>query len=888
MTPWPAADQSVPAASLPIPQRSRLRRYAAVLVLTGTVAAVRRPPSVPAADTANRQLSDVETISPTDRYDKYPTLARTVDGTPFIAFVAHANGRDRLLVRARTATGWGRENTVDSLSGAVATPRLAVTRDGVLHLVWTARRGGKWRLVRRTRTPRGWSREQVLTSGDGDAMHPALAVDQEGNAWLAWDSWTPGASRVRVARLNAGGLGAAHTIDEGGVNFSLDRRPALTVAAGGGMWLGWTSMRTGNDDIWIARLEPGASASAEPVAGRAIAATRDATIDDAVSLTTTRDGSLWLAWTAMRSHRTAGSMAERRSGDAFVRVLRNGRWLAPAAPVAGDAPGQVSHDAVDKGSLTVEDPEWHWRQTQNYPVLTRDGKDRVWVLWRTDATGAHNFDLRARVHDGTRWSDELDLTPFSPGRDEWPTAIASGDGGLLLAWEGQQYAGWTAPPESREGFVDTFDSRAQPNAVFTAQVRAPIFAAGVLAPLQAVDVSAEVATVDPDVRASRPRGAADTVRGGWSVYFADLHTHTILSDGKTGFAEQLFAIGRDQRGMDIVAVTDHAEMGVLQANEWRENLAIARAFDAPGRFVAMVGWEWTGGPATGHRIVLPDSADRIHPLSSATPAGAPVDSLYRVMRRIGAVTSAHHSGQATWGRWNPAAPFDAELEPLFEIASWHGRFEFYGNPFEGRRQIPGHHWRDALALGRPLGASASSDAHFLNVADGGVTAVLANRLDRRDVMQALRARRTYATTGAPIMVDVLADRVPNTATPSAPTTVGGTLVTDRQVHLSVRVRGTAAIDRLEIMRDGTPWWALVRTERTSDGNGAVWAVYDPAAPQRVLFQRSADARATTIDVQEMVPAGQTVRYDVRITQADGEQAWTSPISVTRSASGARR
>jgi hypothetical protein len=36
-----------------------------------------------------------------------------------------------------------------------------------------------------------------------------------------------------------------------------------------------------------------------------------------------------------------------------------------------------------------------------------------------------------------------------------------------------------------------------------------------------------------------------------------------------------------------------------------------------------------------------------------------------------------------------------------------------------------------------------------------------------------------------------------------------------------------------------------------------------------------------------VPDGRTVRYDVRITQADGEQAWTSPISVTRSASGAR-
>lgn len=881
---------------MPRPNPSSLQRRLTFLAATGALIGLSgaTAPSVKgrevhlaAESPPSATVTELETLSPVNRYDKYPTLARTPNGTAWIAYVAHANQHDRLIVRTRQDVGWGPETTLDSTSGAVATPRLFVTGDGTLNIVWAARRDGRWRLIRRTLARSVWGREQLLTAGGSDALHPAVALDRNGSAWIAWDSWEPGSGRVRVARLGTNGLGAIHTVNDGDAAVPLDRRPALTSDGGRGMWLGWTSMRTGNDDIWIARLQPGATSTAAPVAGVAQAATRDATIDDAVSLTTTRDGSLWLAWTAMRSHRTAGSMAERRSGDAFVRVLRDGQWLAPPAPIAGDAPGQVSHDAVDKGMLTVEEPEWHWRQTQNYPVLTRDTADRVWVLWRTDATGAHNFDLRARAHDGRRWSEELDLTSFSPGRDEWPTAIASPDGGLLLAWEGQQYAGWTAPPESREGFVDTFDSRGQPNAVFTARVRAPSFTDGVAAELRPIDIADEIATIDPDVRAPRNRTSADTVRGGWSVYFADLHTHTILSDGKTGFAEQLFAIGRDQRGMDIVAVTDHAEMGALQANEWGENLAIARAFHAPGRFVAMVGWEWTGGPATGHRIVLPDSPEGIHPLSSATSTGASVDALYAMMRRIGAVTSTHHSGQATWGRWNPAAPFDAELEPLFEIASWHGRFEYYGNPYEGRRQIPGHHWRDALDLGRNLGASASSDAHFLNIADGGVTAVLANHLDRSDVLAALRARRTYATTGAPIMLDVLADRVSPTASPSTPTTVGGALVTDQEVHLSVRVRGTAAIDRLEIMRDGKPWWALVRTERSADGQGAVWAVYDPATPQRVIFQRSADARNTTIDVQEVVPAGQTFRYDVRVTQTDGEQAWTSPISVTRAGIGAR-
>ncbi|MDZ7630597.1 MAG: hypothetical protein U5K74_04350 [Gemmatimonadaceae bacterium] len=90
-------------------------------------------------------------------------------------------------------------------------------------------------------------------------------------------------------------------------------------------------MRTGNDDIWIARIMPGATAQSAPRARDAQAATRDATIDDAVSLTTTRDGSLWLAWTAMRARFRGGG----RRGSDHRELHSSGapatRWPALAA-----------------------------------------------------------------------------------------------------------------------------------------------------------------------------------------------------------------------------------------------------------------------------------------------------------------------------------------------------------------------------------------------------------------------------------------------------------------------------------------------------------------------------------------------------------------------------
>jgi hypothetical protein len=48
----------------------------------------------------------------------------------------------------------------------------------------------------------------------------------------------------------------------------------------------------------------------------------------------------------------------------------------------------------------------------------------------------------------------------------------------------------------------------------------------------------------------------------------------------------------------------------------------------------------------------------------------------------------------------------------------------------------------------------------------------------------------------------------------------------------------------------------------------------PGDPTPVIFQRSADARATTFDVQETVPAGCKVRYDVRVTGSDRQLSGT--------------
>jgi hypothetical protein len=386
---------------------------------------------------------------------------------------------------------------------------------------------------------------------------------------------------------------------------------------------------------------------------------------------------------------------------------------------------------------------------------------------------------------------------------------------------------------------------------------------------RAAEVFRESDINEPMTPGPAPR-TATTSDGRYHIYFGDPHSHTILSDAKTGWPDQLLELERDREGLDFGVVSDHAEMGKLQTTEFAEVQLIAETFSEPGRFMSLSGWEWTAGPAFGHRVILFRSKP-VLPLSAAAPEGDSIEKLYAHIRGHDAVMSPHHTGHATWGRWNPDAPHDEALEPNFEITSWHGRNEYYGNPHEGRRQIPGHQFHDALRRGRHVGVMGASDTHHLSPGEGGITAVLAERLDRESIFDAIRNRRNYGTTGPRIVLEFTAAGAP----------MGSRIARSGPLEMQVRVEGTAAIDHVEIVRNLVDTFAAIRIEQNPNGPDGVYMLYDPADPQGGNRLTSSDTTKLTFTARDInVPAGET-NYYVRVTQADGHQAWSSPIWVKK-------
>ncbi len=350
---------------------------------------------------------------------------------------------------------------------------------------------------------------------------------------------------------------------------------------------------------------------------------------------------------------------------------------------------------------------------------------------------------------------------------------------------------------------------------------------------------------------------------GARVLWADLQSHSAVSDGSATPEEQ-FLYARDVAGLDVMSLTDHDHWGMLfldqHAAAWDEIRELTRRFHQPGRFVTLLGYEWTNW-VYGHRHVLYFTDDG-ELYSSVDPAYDHPEELWQALRGQRALTIAHHSAGGPISTDWSIAP-DPELEPVTEIVSVHGSSEASDSPSVIHRPVPGNFVRDALERGYRLGFLGSSDGHdghpglgHLASPTGGLAAILAEDLSRESVYEALRARRVYATSGPRILLRVsfggyrMGAEVP----------VSGDRESSGEVHeqgrlpglgrhtLVARVIAPGAIERIDIIR-----------------SGQVIEAFDCRGERECAFG---------VEIPDLA-AGEYLY--VRAVQVDGGAAWSSPF-----------
>jgi hypothetical protein len=371
-------------------------------------------------------------------------------------------------------------------------------------------------------------------------------------------------------------------------------------------------------------------------------------------------------------------------------------------------------------------------------------------------------------------------------------------------------------------------------------------ARAVAAGVHRLAASTHSASLSPLTAQSNPLVVED---GAARLYWADLHGHSQLSDG-TGTPQDYLRYARDVAGLDAAALTDHDHWGLsfLDTNPelWDEIRAATTAYHEPGRFVTLLGYEWTS-LLHGHRHVLYFGDDgRV--LSAFDPSYQTPTQLWDALRGSDALTFAHHSAggpiSTNW-RYRP----DPELEPVTEIVSVHGNSEAPDAPLPIYDPVAGNFVRDVLDDGVKLGFIGSGDshdghpgAHHLESPLGfGLAALWASDLTRAELRHALAQRRVYATNGARILLEVSLDGAP----------MGSAIAAARdgadEATLRVRTVAEGPLERVDLVtRSGV--------EPVPLAGDLAWQSERPVAPLR---------------------AGDYLY--VRVIQRDGGAAWSSPI-----------
>lgn len=339
---------------------------------------------------------------------------------------------------------------------------------------------------------------------------------------------------------------------------------------------------------------------------------------------------------------------------------------------------------------------------------------------------------------------------------------------------------------------------------------------------------------------------------GQQIFWGEIHSHTAMSDG-TGDYGELYRHARQTGNLDFAAASDHA--CYHSDNEWQTMQDITNVHHEEGKFVTLVGYEWAGKQV--HRNFY-TSRDRLKLFRGMYEPTSNLSDVWPAFAQDEQVVGGPHGATA---HGLDFSMHDAWTERFVEIYSMWGAGDDYENPLRPvhltDRAVSVH---DLLGQGCRLGFTGGGDCHDGHVGftahDGirnsdlpftsffrlryrcGLTGAVMDSLDRKNLIRSLRERSTYATTGERILLNFSAGKTP----------MGGD-VPAGPICMQMEIHACDDIEEIAVVKNGV-----------------------------VIFSLRDQGMDTTTEYEDgTAQAGDY--YYLRVTQKDGNRAWSSPIWV---------
>ena len=319
-------------------------------------------------------------------------------------------------------------------------------------------------------------------------------------------------------------------------------------------------------------------------------------------------------------------------------------------------------------------------------------------------------------------------------------------------------------------------------------------------------------------------------------YWSDLHGQSEETIG-TNSAREFFEFARDRAFLD--ACSHQGNDFQITTPFWLHLQSLTEEFNREGSFIAFPGYEWSGNTGLGgdRNVLYMREGRQIHRSSHAlvddlsdvaTDANSARD-LFEAIKDEDCIVFAHIGGRYA----DIKLAHDLRLERSVEVHSAWGTFDWL--------------IEDAFEQGYRVGIVSNSDGHkgrpgasypgaSLFGAYGGLTCILSESLTRAALLDALRRRHNYGTTGSRLLLETRVTLAapatrflddPNlgpTSTEPATTAMMGDILRTAatEARFDVEVRAPAPIERIEI-RNGLELLETVRPyERGGNRIRVVW------------------------------------------------------------------
>jgi len=786
-----------------------------------------------------------------NEHEEYPSLVTDHHGQSWLFSLRRLSfPEDNELISAFKLEGnsWNEVNPVTKTPGQYEYPIAGCAPGGFPVVAWTTIKNNQWMIEVSFASGNGFSDPISFEPASGKYINPVLHTASKNKTWLAWEKYDQGRFSICLTKNENGKWNKIVEMnDEERSLFS----PALAEDMKGNLYLVYGYTYGVHQNIAMKKISGN---SMKILADIPVAS--GGGLKDRVNMNTypalglDKTGRLWISWENNRKmHRLEDG--DNFTGDRICAVVCYEDGVLKEPAITG---------------------KWLFNgKNDHLPTFIKDQNGELFLITHCggDFTGNPFWKYRiSGLNVETGWSEpELLMETKQKGQTSRPALIMNENSTCWLATRPEKWFE-DGVEESIDGRHRSRQSKLELHQFKYCQIpvskkQQPFHIKPTLVEEHQPD---EKYLLKISGRSWIKRRTMVHKGETYTLLIGNLHEHTEISScwpaGCDGTIHDDYRFGMYSEGYDFMGITDHGYS--LNEVYWRKNLRMTNFYTNNERFVAIPCFEWTLSngrgnvvikPGVGHKnIIFPSgnealkfirNKDEIYSVRNDETKDAIALWHFLHEKSIDCVTIPHHPADEVHPTdWEV---HDPKYQPVVEIFQCRGNAEYPNCPREINvsRHKPINNTKAYIDYAmankkHKMGFIASGDHNSIGV---GIAAVWVREINQNGIVEGLKNRRCFATTGDKIYVNMTV----NGAWASDEATIHG----DAPV-IQIDIEAVDTIKSIEILRNSK--------------------VIKNIKPEPGLMQK-----ASFVD-NDLLPF-EVLYYYIRIIQENGHIGWSSPVWV---------